>query len=60
MPWTAPPPARKPRVADGGGGAAAGRDVAYWHDADIQECLPNVGYCGQSGQHLLDLSFTDF
>jgi hypothetical protein len=34
--------------------------VAFWHDADIQECLPNVGYCGQSGQHLLDLSFTAF
>jgi hypothetical protein len=28
-------------------------------DADIQECPPNVGYCGQSGQNLLNLSFTE-
>jgi hypothetical protein len=31
-----------------------------WHFPDIQDCPPNVGYRGQSGQHLLNLSFTAF
>jgi hypothetical protein len=35
-----------------------GCDVSYWHFSDIQECPPNAGYCRQSGQHLLNLSFT--
>jgi hypothetical protein len=35
-------------------------DVRYWHDSDIQECPPNVGYRGQSGQHFLNLSLTGF
>jgi hypothetical protein len=37
-----------------------GAGVRFWHDSDIQECPPNVGYRGQSGQHLLNLSFTAF
>ncbi len=59
------PEARGPRalprltIAVAGAGRAAA-DVGCWHDSDIQECPPNVGYRRQSGQHTLVVSLTGF
>src|SRR5258708_6639998 len=35
-------------------------DVSSWHEAADQECPPNGRYRGQTGKHLLALSFSQF
>src|SRR5262245_60195576 len=37
-----------------------GGRVAYWHFSAVPTALSNVGHRGQTGKHLLALSFTDF
>ena len=35
-------------------------DVSFWHESEVRHSVAHVGYWGETGQHLLVLSFTGF